>query len=233
MTNPNPQTHGIPSELLDAWQARVAELARHTAAGVTIVDPATTYIEAGVTIGAGTVVRPNTTMSGATAIGVDCEVGPNSVIEASQIGDRCRIFMSVVRDSRMEAGCDLGPFGHVRGNSHIGPDVHLGSNVEVNRSRIGRGTKAAHFSYLGDAEVGENVNIGAGTVTCNYDGEQKHQTVIEDSVFVGSDTMLVAPVRLGRGSRTGAGAVVTKDVPEGGRVAGVPARPIPTEANDG
>ena len=214
----------VLARVRDRVAQEAAYEAAYAAAGVTIVDPATTYIDAGVTIGAGTIIEPNTTIRGDSAIGRDCRIGPNTVIERSQISDRCVVFSSVMRDSSMDEGSDLGPFGHVRGGSHIGPDVHLGHSVEVNRSRIGRGTKAAHFCYIADAEVGENVNFGAGTVTCNYDGENKHPTVIEDGVFVGSDSMLIAPLRLGRGSRTGAGSVVTRDVPAGKKVAGVPAR---------
>lgn len=225
MTEPLSQqttTDGLRAQL----DQRLAECARHAATGVTIVDPATTYIDAGAAIGAGTVIEPNTTIRGETAIGRDCKIGPNSVLENASIGDRCVVFASVVRDSRMGDGSDIGPFGHLRGGTQIGADVHLGHSVEINRSRIGRGTKAAHFCYLADAEVGENVNIGAGAVTCNYDGEAKHKTVIEDGAFVGSDTMLVAPVRIGKDAATGAGAVVREDVPDGGRVAGVPARAL-------
>lgn len=207
-----------------ALRSRLAAAEKLAAAGVTVVDPLTTYIDDGVRIGSGTTIEPNTTLRGATTIGQDCRIGPNSVIEASEVGDRCVVFASVIRDSSLGPGSDLGPFGHVRGGSEIGPHVHLGHSVEVNRSRIGRGTKAAHFCYIADADVGENVNIGAGTVTCNYDGESKHRTVIGDGAFIGSDTMLVAPVTVARGARTAAGSVVTKDVSPGVTVAGVPAR---------
>jgi bifunctional UDP-N-acetylglucosamine pyrophosphorylase/glucosamine-1-phosphate N-acetyltransferase len=214
-------------------EQRMTECTRHIAAGVVITDPATTYIGTGVEIGAGTVIQPNTTITGATIIGANCEIGPNTVIRSSRIGYRCRVFASVVDDSDVGDGVDMGPYSHLRPGTRLAEGVHIGNFVEVKASSIGRGSKAGHFSYIGDAQVGENVNIGAGTVTCNYDGEGKHQTVIEDGVFVGSDTMLVAPVRLGRGSATGAGAVVTKDVQAGGRVAGVPARPLPADTNDG
>ena len=127
----------------------------------------------------------------------------------------------------------VGPFCHLRAGAHIESGVELGNFVEVKASRIGRGTKSHHFSYIGDADVGENVNIGAGTVTCNYDGQDKHRTVIEDGAFIGSDTMLVAPVRVGRGAATGAGSVVTKDVADGEKVAGVPAKPLKKRENDG
>ena len=144
------------------------------------------------------------------------------MLSDAKIGDRCVVFASVIEGSTIEDDVHIGPFGHLRGGTHIESGVRLGNFVEVNRSRIGKGSKMHHFGYIGDAEVGEDVNIGAGTVTCNYDGEAKHKTVIEDGAFIGSDSMLVAPVRIGKGASTGAGSVVTHDVPDGGRVAGVP-----------
>jgi bifunctional UDP-N-acetylglucosamine pyrophosphorylase/glucosamine-1-phosphate N-acetyltransferase len=220
------------AEKLQALLAgRLAAAARLVEAGVTIVDPLATYIEAGVRIGAGTVIQPNTTLSGSTSIGENCRIGPNTIVVSSKIANRCSILASVVEDSEMEERAEIGPYCHLRGGTRLESGVHLGNFVEVKGSRVGRNSKAGHFSYIGDADIGEGVNIGAGTVTCNYDGEKKHQTVIEDGVFVGSDTMLVAPVRLGKGSATGAGSVVTRDVPAGGKVAGVPAKPI--EGSDG
>ncbi|HEY5640325.1 MAG TPA: DapH/DapD/GlmU-related protein [Dehalococcoidia bacterium] len=198
-------------------EARIAHAAGLAAAGVTIVDPATTYIEAGIEIGAGSIVRPNTTISGDSAIGARCQIGPNAVIE----------------DSHLDDDVTIGPFCHLRAGAHIESGAELGNFVEVKASRIGRGTKSHHFSYIGDADVGENVNIGAGTVTCNYDGQNKHQTVIEDGAFIGSDTMLVAPVRVGRNAGTGAGSVVTEDVADGERVAGVPAKRLKKSEKDG
>ena len=198
-------------------EARIAHAASLTAAGGTIVDPATTYIAAGIEIGAGSVIRPNTTISGDSAIGERCQIGPNVVIE----------------DSRLDDDVMVGPFCHLWAGAHIESGVELGNFVEVKASRIGRGTKSHHFSYIGDADVGENVNIGAGTVTCNYDGQNKHRTVIEDGAFIGSDTMLVAPVRIGRGAGTGAGSVVTKDVAAGEQVAGVPAKRLKKSDSDG
>ena len=217
-------------ETLAALQAqahqRLLACARLIDAGVRITDPTTTYIEPGVSIGAGTEIRPNTTISGRTVIGAGCTIGPNSVITDSEIGESCAVVASVVEGAVLANGVDVGPFSHLRPGSRLETGVHVGNFVEVKASRLGRGTKVGHFSYVGDAEVGEEVNIGAGTVTCNYDGEKKSVTVIGDGAFVGSDTMLVAPVRLGRGARTGAGAVVTEDVPDGATVAGVPARPV-------
>ena len=207
-------------------ETRLAECARHEVSGVTIIDAATTYLEPGVQIGAGTVIEPNTTIRGATSIGRDCRIGPNTVISGSRISDQCIVFASVVEDSMLENGVDVGPYSHLRAGTHVEADVHLGNFVEVKASRIGRGTKAGHFSYIGDAEIGAEVNIGAGTITCNYDGTAKHKTIVEDGAFIGSDTMLVAPIRIGKGATTGAGSVVTDDVAAGQQVVGVPARPL-------
>lgn len=194
---------------------------------VRIVDPNTTYIEPGINIGEGTTVHPNTTISGRTTIGARCRIGPNTMIADSRIDDDVTIFASVIEGAVIEAGADVGPFSHLRPGAHLEAGVHIGNFVEVKASRIGAGSRAGHFSYIGDAKVGANVNIGAGTVTCNYDGEKKNETVIEDGAFIGSDTMLVAPVRIGRKAATGAGSVVTKDVPDGVKVAGIPARAVP------
>jgi bifunctional UDP-N-acetylglucosamine pyrophosphorylase / glucosamine-1-phosphate N-acetyltransferase len=217
---------GALDSLRAQLETRLAECARHEAAGVTIVDAATTYLEPGLQIGSGTVIEPNTTIRGETSIGRDCRIGPNTVISGSRIAGRCVVFASVVEDSTLEDGVDVGPYSHLRGGTHVEAGVHLGNFVEVKASRIGRGTKAGHFSYIGDAEIGADVNIGAGTITCNYDGTAKRKTIVEDGAFIGSDTMLVAPVRIGRGATTGAGSVVTTDVAAGQQVAGVPARPL-------
>lgn len=192
--------------------------------GVTIVDPATTYIEAGVTLGQDTVVYPNTHLQGQTCIGSHCQVGPNSVVRDSTLGDRCEVFASVVEGAVLEDGVDIGPFGHLRKGAHLAAGVHMGNFGEVKNSYLGPGTKMGHFSYVGDATVGPDVNVGAGVIVCNYDGQRKHRTEIEAGAFIGSDTMLVAPVRVGKGARTGAGSVVTRDVPPGGLAVGVPAR---------
>lgn len=191
-----------------------------------IVDPATAYIEPGAEIGEGTVIEPNTTIRGACRIGAGCRIGPNSVLTNAVIGDRSVVFASVVSDSTLGDDVHIGPFCHVRGNSHLESGVRLGTSAEVNRSRLGPGTRMNHFSYLGDADVGKEVNIGAGAVTCNYDGISKNKTIIEDGAFIGSDSMLVAPVRIGKNAVTGAGSVVTRDVADGEKVAGVPARGV-------
>ena len=194
-------------------------------AGVTLIDPETTYIEAGVTIGQDTTVLPNTHLTGATTIGRDCVIGPNTWIEDTTVGDGCLIRFSVVEGATIEGDVDVGPFAHLRQGAHLARGVHMGNFGEVKNSYLGPGTKMGHFGYLGDATVGEDVNIGAGTITCNYDGQRKHRTVIKDGAFIGSDTMLVAPVQVGKGSKTGAGSVVTRDVPSDSVVYGVPASP--------
>lgn len=205
---------------------RLLACVRLLEAGVRVTDPATTYVEPGVEVGRGTEIRPNTTIAGSSVIGARCTIGPNAVVMDSRIGDDCAVAASVLEGAVLESGVEVGPFSHLRPGSHLESGVHIGNFVEVKASRLGRGTKVGHFSYLGDAQVGEEVNIGAGTVTCNYDGEKKDVTIIGDQAFVGSDTMLVAPVRLGRGAKTGAGSVVTEDVPDGATAAGVPARPL-------
>ena len=192
--------------------------------GVTIIDPATTYIEAGVSIGQDTIIYPNTYLQGNTQIGSDCQIGPNSLVHDTVIGNRCKIFSSVVEHAHMEDDVDIGPFGHLRKGAHLAEGVHMGNFGEVKNSYLAPGVKMGHFSYIGDATIGRNVNIGAGTITCNYDGKNKHHTTIEEDVFIGSDTMLVAPLKIGKGARTGAGSVVTDDIAEDTLVAGVPAR---------
>lgn len=201
---------------------RVAE--RHMLAGVTIIDPATTYIEDTVEIGADTTLWPGCVLRGATVIGRHCTIGPYSQIVDSVLADGCRAVYSVLEQARMDAHAEIGPFGRLRKGAHLGEGVHMGNFGEVKDSYLGPGVKMGHFSYIGNAEVGANVNIGAGTITCNYDGVHKSKTVIGDNAFIGSDTMLVAPITVGEGARTGAGAVVTHDVPAHTTVYGVPAR---------
>lgn len=193
-------------------------------AGVTLVDPQTTYIDATVRIGTDTVIWPNTLLRGETVVGSHCSIGPHSWIEDSTVGDGCRVMASVLEEATMEAGSDVGPFSHLRPGARLGEGAHVGNFGEMKNSTLGPGAKMGHFSYLGDAQVGAGANIGAGTITCNYDGRRKHRTVIEEGAFIGSDTMLVAPVRIGKGAKTGAGSVVTHDVPDGALAYGVPAR---------
>jgi len=199
-------------------------LERHMYAGVTIIDPATTYIDAKVTIGLDTVILPGTMITGKTSIGMSCHIGPNAIIDQSAIGDRCIISSSVVEEAALEDDVHVGPFSHCRPGAYLARNVHMGNFAEVKNSYVGAGTQMHHFSYLGDATVGEHVNIGAGTITCNFDGERKNHTDIGDGAFIGSDTMLIAPVKVGAHAQTGAGAVVNKDVPPGAVVVGVPAR---------
>lgn len=194
--------------------------------GVTIVDPKTTYIEVGVTIGQDTVILPNTYLQGETQIGAACTIGPNTYIRDTKVGNQCEIFTSVLEQALLEDKVDIGPFGHLRKGAHLAEGVHMGNFGEVKNSYLGPGTKMGHFSYLGDANLASNVNIGAGTITCNYDGKNKNPTEIGENAFIGSDTMLVAPLKIGEGARTGAGAVVTKDVPPNMLAVGMPARKI-------
>lgn len=199
-------------------------LERHMYAGVTIIDPATTYIDAKVTIGLDTVILPGTMITGKTSIGMSCHIGPDTTIDQSAIGDRCIIRSSVVEEAVLEDGVRVGPFSHCRPGAYLAHNVDMGNFAEVKNSYVGAGTQMHHFSYLGDATVGEHVNIGAGSITCNFDGERKNHTDIGDGAFIGSDTMLIAPVKVGAHAQTGAGAVVNKDVPPGAVVVGVPAR---------
>lgn len=187
----------------------------HMANGVTIVDPAVTYIDVGVRIGADTVVRPLTFLEGDTRIGAGCSLGPSTRIADSRVGDGATIEESVVKGARIGRDATVGPYTHIRPGTVLGPRAKAGSFVEIKGSTVGEGSKVPHLSYVGDATVGEDVNVGAATVTANYDGYAKHRTVIEDDVRIGSDTMLIAPVRVGKGAVTGAGSVITKDVPPG------------------
>ncbi len=206
---------------------------RLAAGGVTIFGGDSVVIDDSVTIGADTVVLPGSILTGATAIGTGCRIGPGAVIDNSRIGDDVRVVSSTVTDSHLESGSDVGPYAHVRRESRIGPGVHVGTSAEIKSTSIGRGSKCGHFSYLGDATIGERVNIGAGTITANYDGSRKHATTIEDDTFIGSDTVLVAPVHIGSGAMTGAGSVVTRNVKGGTVVVGVPARAIQQLRPDG
>jgi bifunctional UDP-N-acetylglucosamine pyrophosphorylase/glucosamine-1-phosphate N-acetyltransferase len=195
-------------------------------AGVSLVDPLRTYIEPGVKIGQDTVIWPDTYLQGGTIIGEDCVIGPNTIVRNTQVGNDCTILASVLEGAIVENGVEIGPFGHLRKGAHLADGVHMGNFGEVKNSYLGPGVKMGHFSYLGDATLGTDVNVGAGTITCNFDGQHKNPTEIGADVFIGSDTMLVAPVKLGEGARTGAGSVVTKNVPPHTLVVGVPARAI-------
>lgn len=195
-------------------------------AGVSMVDPNQVYIEEGVTIGKDTILYPGTCLRRGTSIGESCQIGPNTIIEASTIGSHCHLLASVIEGAIVGDDVGMGPFCHLRKGARLGNGVHMGNFGEVKDSTLAAGVKMGHFSYIGNATIGENVNIGAGTITCNYDGEHKHPTVIGDDAFIGSDTMLVAPLKIGKGAKTGAGSVVTHDVPDGEIVVGVPARKL-------
>ena len=208
----------------ERMRRRITE--RHMRDGVTIVEPATTRIDAAVEIGQDARIEPGTTLAGTTIIAQDAVIGPNAHVRDSRIGPRSRVWASVVEESSVAEDVEIGPFAHLRPGSEIGARCRIGNFAEVKKTRIGAGTQQHHFSYLGDAEIGENVNVGAGSVTANFDGTAKHRTVIEDGASIGVDTMMVAPVTIGAGATTGAGAVVTRDVAPGKKVVGMPARPI-------
>ena len=192
--------------------------------GVTFIDPSHAYISAEAQIGRDSIIYPNVTIEGKTIIGEGCVIRSGVRITNSRLGDAVVIKdHSIIVDSQIESNCAVGPFAHLRMNAVLEEKANVGNFVEVKKSRLKRGAKAMHLTYLGDATIGERTNIGAGTVTCNFDGKNKHETIIEDDVKIGSDTMLVAPVRVGARSMTGAGSVVTKDVPPDSLAAGVPA----------
>jgi bifunctional UDP-N-acetylglucosamine pyrophosphorylase / glucosamine-1-phosphate N-acetyltransferase len=184
--------------------------------GVTIVDPATAYIGPDVTIGPDTIIHPSVHLEGRTTIGEGCEIQCGVRIIDSTVADQ--VFVNsycVIRNSRIDRGADLGPFTHLRPESHVGEDAHVGAFVELKKTRMGRGAKAGHLAYLGDAVIGEKVNVGAGVITVNYDGRKKHQTTIEDGAFLGSDSQLIAPVTIGKGAYVAAGSSITENVPPG------------------
>jgi bifunctional UDP-N-acetylglucosamine pyrophosphorylase/glucosamine-1-phosphate N-acetyltransferase len=192
--------------------------------GVTFIDPSHAYVSPEAQIGRDTIIHPNVAIEGKTIIGEGCVIRAGVRITNSRLGDEVLVKdHSVIVDSEVQSNCSVGPFAHLRMNALLEEKAAVGNFVEVKKSRLKRGTKAMHLTYLGDATIGERTNIGAGTVTCNFDGTNKHETIIEEDVKVGSDTMLVAPVRVGARSMTGAGSVVTKDVPPDSLVAGVPA----------
>ncbi len=202
----------------------------HMRDGVTIIDPDTTYLEPELTIGRDTVIYPNTSIGLLTEIGSHCVIGPNARLSSAKIGQHVMVRESVITDSEVENHVHIGPYAHLRGQTVLSDHVHIGNFVEIKNSKLAPGVKAGHLSYLGDAEIGEGTNIGAGTITCNYDGVRKNKTTIGRDVFIGSNTSLIAPVTVGDEALTGASAVVTKDVPPGERVAGNPARPLPKRA---
>ena len=235
-TEDSEETLGVNTRVQLAEAAGVLRrriLERWMLDGVTISDPASVYIDATVELGQDSVVMPNTHITGCSRMGRSCEIGPNSIVSDSLLGDDCKVLASVVEGSELEERVEVGPFSHIRAGSHLEAGVHIGNYAEVKESHLGPGTKSGHFSYIGDTDVGANVNIGAGTVTCNYDGRQKNRTIIGDDAFIGSDSMLVAPVNIGARSVTGAGSVVTNDVPPDSLAVGVPAKVIPRKKGGG
>jgi bifunctional UDP-N-acetylglucosamine pyrophosphorylase/glucosamine-1-phosphate N-acetyltransferase len=212
------------SEAEAALRARINQ--EHMLNGISMMNPASTYIEVGVKIGRDTTLLPNTYIHGNSEIGEGNIIGPNTIVRDSKIGNRCTVLASVMEGAVIEDDVDIGPFARLRKGAYLKSHVHMGNFGEVKDSTLGKGVKMGHFSYIGNATIGANTNIGAGTITANYDGEKKNPTEIGEDVFIGSDTMLVAPLKLGDGARTGAGAVVTKNVPEDTLVVGMPARAI-------
>ncbi len=210
---------------------RTRILEAHMRNGVTIRDPATTYIDAAVELGQDVTVLPGCHLLGASTVAPNTVLGPNTTLRSAAIGEHCTIQSSVIEDSHIGGHVSVGPFAHVRGGATIGDDCYLGNYAEVKNSVLGRGVKMHHFSYVGDADVGDEANIAAGVITCNYDGVNKNRTTIGAGAFIGCDTMLIAPVTVGDAALTGAGSVVNHDVPAGARVAGVPARLLPAPPN--
>jgi len=211
----------------ETMNARLCE--QHMRDGVTIVDPRSTSLEPELRIGPDTVIYPNSSIGRLSEIGERCTIGPNSRLSNVKLGDEVTVRESKIFDSSAGSRTTIGPYAHIRDGSQLGEDVRIGNFVEVKNSRLARGVKASHLTYLGDAEIGEDSNVGAGTITCNYDGKRKNKTKIGRDVMIGSNTSLIAPVSVGDGALTGAGSVVTKDVPPGGRVAGNPAKPLPNK----
>jgi len=213
------------SQLAQAeWDLRTELNLAHMRAGVTMVDPSTVYLEPGVELATDVTLEPSVILRGRTRVGEGTTIGGGSRIEDSTIGRDCRVVASVVERSEVGDRVTIGPFAHLRPGSVVADDVEIGNYAEIKNSRLGPRVKQHHMSYLGDAELGAGTNVGAGTITANYDGTRKHRTTIGEGVFLGVDTMLRAPVTLGDGAKTGAGAVVTHDIPAGALAVGVPAR---------
>ena len=200
--------------------------------GVTIRDPETVYVDADVNVGKDSTILPNTMILGDTKIGTGCVVGPGSTINDSVIGNDCRVNNSCIERSVVNENVEIGPYSHIREGCTIGSNAHIGNFVEMKETVFGEFSAAGHFSYLGDADISASVNIGAGTVTCNFDGENKLKTVIGKGAFIGCDTMLIAPVEIGAQAATGAGSVVTRDIPTARLAFGVPARIVSDDKNN-
>jgi bifunctional UDP-N-acetylglucosamine pyrophosphorylase/glucosamine-1-phosphate N-acetyltransferase len=212
--------------------ARAEEILRrrildaHMREGVTVRDPVSTHIEASVQIGRDTVILPGSFLRGTTKIGSDCVIGPSADLLDTRVGDGARVEHSVGRGAEVGEGATVGPYAFLRPGTVLGPDTKVGAYCEVKNTRVGRGSKVPHLSYVGDAEIGEDANLGAGTITANYDGVNKHRTTIGDAAFTGVNTNLIAPVTIGDGAYLGAASVVNKDIPPGKLAVGMPARVI-------
>ena len=209
--------YGINDRVQLAWAAEILRRRKNEElmySGVTIMDPHSTFIDSDVTIGRDTLIYPGTIIQGRTRIGTGCEIGPGTYITSCEIGNKAVIENSRLKEAQVGEECNIGPFAYLRPGAVLHPRVKVGDFVEIKKSILGEGSKAPHLSYIGDAIVGKGVNIGAGTITCNYDGINKWETILEDGVFIGSNTNLVAPVKIGANSITGAGSTITRDVPD-------------------
>lgn len=193
-----------------AFQAKREQLLQ---AGVVMMDPSSVYVEEEVTIGPGTMLLPGTILRGKTTVGANCQLGPNVMLTDCQVGDDCTINASQCEESQIQRGCQIGPYTHIRPHCVVGEGSKIGAFVQLKNCNLGKGTKMAHLTYVGDSDVGDHCNFGCGTVTCNYDGKDKFRTQIGDYCFIGCNTNLVAPVTIGDGAYTAAGSTITKDVP--------------------
>ncbi len=221
----NVETPGDLAQAESVMRRRIVD--RLLDGGVRLIDRDAVWIDARASVAAGAIIEPGAHIRGACVVGAGSRIGPNAVIEDTVIGERCIIESSTIRGSRLGDGVDVGPYSTIRPGCEIDTRAHIGAHAELKQARVGAGAQIGHFSYLGDVDIGARANIGAGAITCNFDGESKHQTTIGEDAFIGCDTMLVAPIRIGAGARTGAGAVVTKDVPADGNAVGHPARLTP------
>jgi len=210
----NVPNEGIRAQLSPDRRRETME--RLIALGVVVLDPERTYVEESVHVASGAVLLPGTYLRGTTSVGQNCTVGPDCWIEDSTLEPECTVRYSVVEAARVRERTVVGPYAHLRPGSDVGPDARIGNFVEVKNARLERGVKAGHLTYVGDADVGEAANLGAGTITCNYDGTTKHRTVIGKGAFIGSNAALVAPVTIGEGAYVAAGSTITEDVPPSG-----------------
>ena len=210
------EIYGINDRIQLAQAEKILRQRKNTAlmeSGVTIIDPGSTYIDLDVDIGRDTIIHPGSIIEGRTSIGAECQIGPATHITSSMIGDRVTIEHSRLKEAQVGDDCTIGPYAYLRPGAVLHSKVKVGDFVEIKKSVLGEGSKAPHLSYIGDAQIGKGVNIGAGTITCNYDGQNKWETILEDGVFIGSNTNLVAPIRIGANSVTGAGSTITRDIP--------------------